>query len=400
MIYDGRGVTLKLCIVPTMFPKYKGDYYGSFVYDEAKKLVENGIEVHVLTQHDSGIPYEEVMGGIYVHRFKWLEPKKFRALVHFKGVKDNLRLLTYVISLFFNLIRITKKYKIEIIHAHSVIPTGLVSVIVAKIRGCPCVITSHGMDINNFDAKSIHGHLISFSLNHCDKAIAVSGDLAETMKSFGISGNKIVILRNVVNTERFKPYKNMDLRHKYGIGENESLILFVGYLDIFKGIFELVDAFYDINTKNKNVKLMMVGTGPKKAELKKKISKLNLNGFVIFTGEIPPFEMHNYYHAADIFVLPSYTEGLPISILEAMACALPVVATDVGGVSEIVKDGSNGFVVQPRDKQGLSKNLETFLNNKVLRKKFSDESLKLIISNGLNIQSKVNSLIDLYETVK
>ena len=185
-----------------MFPKYKGDYYGSFVYDEAKKLVENGIEVHVLTQHNHGIPYEEIMDGIHVHRFRWLEPKEFRALVHFKGLKDNLRLLTYVISLFFNLVKIIKKYKINIIHAHSVIPTGLIGVIVAKIMGCPSFITAHGMDINNFDAKSIYGHLISFSLKHCDKAIAVSGDLAETMKSLGITEDKIVILRNAVDTEQ------------------------------------------------------------------------------------------------------------------------------------------------------------------------------------------------------
>ena len=265
---------MKLCIVPTMFPKYKGDYYGSFVYDEAQKLVEKGIEVHVLTQHNPGIPYEEVMDGIHVHRFKWFEPKEFRALVHFKGLKDNLRLVTYLISLFFTLIKIVKKYKIDIIHAHSVIPTGLVSVIVAVIMGCPSFITSHGMDINNFNVKSIYGHLISFSLNHCDKAIAVSGDLAKTMRSLGIPEDKIVILMNAVDTDRFKPYKNAKFRYNLGIKENEFLILFVGYLDTFKGIFELIDAFHEINKENKNVKLMMVGTGPKKDEFKKRVSQL------------------------------------------------------------------------------------------------------------------------------
>ncbi len=92
---------MKICIVPTMFPKYKGDYYGSFVFDDAKELVKNGFEVHVVTQHNPGIPFQEVMDGIYVHRFKWLEPKEFKALVHFKGLKDNLGLITYIISFIF-----------------------------------------------------------------------------------------------------------------------------------------------------------------------------------------------------------------------------------------------------------------------------------------------------------
>jgi N-acetyl-alpha-D-glucosaminyl L-malate synthase BshA len=382
-----------------MFPKYKGDYYGSFVYDEAKKLVENGIEVHVVTQHNHGIPYEEIMEGIYVHRFKWLEPKEFRALVHFKGLKDNLMLVTYVISLFFNLIRIIKKYKIDIIHAHSVIPTGFIGIVVAKIIACPSVITSHGMDINNFDAKSIYGHLISFSLNHCDKAIAVSGDLAETMKSLGIEENKIVILRNAVDTERFKPSKNMQLRHKCKIGKNEVLILFVGYLDSFKGIFELIDAFYEINKKNKNVKLMIVGTGPKEDELKKKVSKLSLKNFVIFTGNIAPIEMHKYYQAADIFLLPSYTDagGPPVVFIEAMACGLPVIGTNVGGIPEGIENGINGFIIPPKNVDELTNRLEILFKDKNLRKEFGNNSLKKIRENSMTLEKKADKLINLYE---
>ena len=336
--------------------------------------------------------------GIHVHRFKWLEPKEFRALVHFKGLKDNLKLVTYVISLFFTLIKIVKKYKMDIIHAHSVIPTGLIVVFVAKIMGCPSFITAHGMDINNFDTKSIYGHLISFSLNHCDKVISVSGDLAETMKSLGITEDKIVILRNAVDTERFKPFKNMELRYKYAIGENEILILFVGYLDTFKGIFELIAAFYEMNKKNKNVKLMMVGTGPKKDELKKKVLKLNLENFLIFTGKVSPVEMHKYYQAADIFVLPSYTEGLPISVLEAMACGLPIVTTNVGGIPEVIEDGLNGFIINSKDETELREKLKILIKNKGLREKFGNKSIEIVHSGSMSIENKINFLVKLYES--
>ena len=118
-----------------------------FVFEDAKCLAKKGLEVHIVTQHNPGIPYKEIMDGIYVHRFRWLEPKEFKALIYFKGLKDNVRLITYIISLFFNLFIICRRYNIDIIHAHHAIPTGLIGVIVAKIMRTPILITTHGMDI-------------------------------------------------------------------------------------------------------------------------------------------------------------------------------------------------------------------------------------------------------------
>ena len=259
MYKNGDEAKVKICIVPTMFPKYKGDYYGSFVFDDARELVKNGFEVHVVTQHNHGIPYEEIMDGVNVHRFRWLEPPEFKALVHFKGFIDNLRLITYIISLFFNLIWITRKYDVDIIHAHSVIPTGLVAVILSKIIRKPVIITVHGMDVTNFENNTIYERFISFSLKNCNKSIAVSEYLVNSIISLGTNKDNTIILRNAVDQKRFKPYRNKKLRMHYKIKNENVVILFVGYLDDFKGIFELIDAFFEISTNNKNLKLMVVG---------------------------------------------------------------------------------------------------------------------------------------------
>lgn len=389
---------MRICIVPTMFPKYKGDYYGSFVFDEAQMLVKNRFEVHVVTQHNPKIPYNEVMDGIHVHRFKWLEPKEFKALVHFKGLKDNFRLVTYLISLFFNLIIVTRKYNIDIIHAHSTIPTGLIGVIVAKIMKKPVFITAHGMDINNFENSSFFKQLIKFSLNNCNKAIAVSSDLAEKMRYLGVDQDKIIILRNAVDTDKFKPTHIKTVRKNYDI-KNNILILFVGYLDTFKGIFELIDAFYEVNTKNKNSMLMIIGEGPKEDELKKRVSNLGLVKSVIFTGKVPPMNIHEYYQSADIFVLPSHTEGIPLSILEAMSCGLPIISSCVGGIPEVVEDGKNGFLVSPKDKMQLTVKLETLIDDPNLRKKFVNRSIKSI-NDKFNVKTKITELVKLYRVNK
>ena len=378
-----------------MFPKYKGDYYGSFVFDEAKMLVKKGFEVHVVTQHNQGIPYEELMDGIHVHRFKWLEPKEFKALVHFTGLIDNFRLITYVISLFLNLMWVIKKYKINVIHSHSVIPTGFIGVIVAKIMGRPVFVTAHGMDINNFEEKTFFKRLIQFSLNNCNKTIAVSKNLALKMISFGVTEDKIIILRNAVDTNRFKPTNNQKIREIYNINNKDILILFVGYLDTFKGIFELINAFYKIQHDNKNVKLMIVGTGPKEHEIKDKVIKMNLKNSITFTGNLKPEEIPDYYPAADIFALPSHTEGLPLVVLEAMSCGLPIIASNVGGIPEVVNEGKNGFLISPKNEEILTEKLRILIKNTQLRKQFAKKSAE-IIENEFDITKKINRLINLY----
>ncbi|MEN6293488.1 MAG: glycosyltransferase, partial [Methanobacterium sp.] len=305
----------------------------------------------------------------------------------------NFRLLTYVISIFFNLIIVSRKYNFDILHAHSAIPTGLIGVIVAKILKKPIFITVHGMDVNNFMKNLPFRMLIQFSLNNSAQIITVSKDLAENIKSLHINHEKITILRNSVNIQQFKPIKNKNIRYKHGIGKEDILVLFVGYLDVFKGIFELVDSFNEI--KQENIKLMIVGTGPKKYELKDRVHKLGLEKTVIFTGNLKPEEMHNYYQAADIFTLPSYTEGLPISILEAMSCGTPVIATNVGGIPEIIDDNINGFIIPPKNKKILKDKLNILIKDAKLREYFAKNSI-IKIKREFNIDQKIDKLTALY----
>lgn len=389
---------MKICIVTTMFPKYEGDYYGTFVFEEAKALVDNGFEVHVVTPHNEGALYNEIWDGIHIHRFKWFEPRPFKALVHFKGLKDNIRFVTYLFSLFFSLLKVLKDYKIELLHAHSTLPTGLIAAVVTKFIRIPFFITAHGMDINEFESSYIFRHLISFSLNSSDKTIAVSQDLARKMVLMHVDESRITVLRNAVDKRRFTPQENMKIRWDYGINEKTILILFVGYLDTFKGIFELINAFGEIKKHYDDIKLMMVGTGPKKLQLKKRISKLGLESSVIFTGKVAPFDVNQYYKSADIFVLPSYGEGggPPLVVIEAMACGLPVVVSDVGGIPEIIKDGVNGFIVPPRNEEKLIQKLNILIENEEMRNKFRQKSIDTIDSE-FDIDKKVRKLIKLYK---
>ena len=399
---------MKICIVTTMFPKYFGDSYGPFVFEEAKFLAKMGVEVHVITQHNTGAAHEEIMDGVHVHRFRWLKPKEFKALIYFSGLIDNLRLLTYLISLFFNLIWITRKYNLELFHAHHTIPTGLVAIVVGKIMRLPVVVTAHLMDITthgadvgpldnikDFESNFIFSRLIRFSLNSSSKIIAVSGDLANKIELMGINKD-VTILRNAVDISRFKPSKNIEMRQIYKIDDNDILILFIGHLESFKGIFELMDAFKKIRINHDNCKLMIVGEGHEEQKVKNVVSKLDLDDYIIFTGKVSPETIQNFYQMADIFTLPSYTEGLPLVVVEAMACGLPVVVSTVGGIPELVKDGINGFLVPPKDRFSLTKKLEILVDNEELRQKFGLKALETV-DDEFNIEKKVEKMIEIYK---
>ena len=387
---------MKICVVPTMFPKYKGDYYGSFVYDEAHILIKKGFEVHVVTQHNAGIPYETIMDEIHVHRFRWMEPKKFKALLHFKGFIDNLRLITYLISLFFKLIRTISKYDIDVVHAHSIIPMGFVGVLVAKIMRKPVFITSHGMDVTSFEDKKLFKMLIKFSLNNCNYVLAVSEDLAVKIKPLD-NQNNITVLRNGVDTNRFRPEKNTSIRRCYGVKDHEIVVIFVGYLDVFKGVFDLVNAFK--NVKNVNKKLMMVGDGPKMDELRNMVSDYHLDESVIFTGNVPSSDIQRYYQSADIFVIPSHVDsgGPPLVVMEAMACGLPVIGTNIGGIPEGIENSVNGFIVPDSNVDELTNKIEILMEDKDLRTEFGENSLTKVYENSMTLEKKSERLIELYE---
>ena len=133
----------------------------------------------------------------------------------------------------------------------------------------------------------------------------------------------------------------------------------------------------------------------KNKRLKKLFQTINLENSIIFTGKISPEIIQKYYQMADIFTLPSYTEGLPLVVIEAMACGLPVVVSTVGGIPELVKDGNNGFLVPPKDSFSLNEKLEILVNNEELRKKIGTKALETV-DDEFNIDKKVDKMINMY----
>jgi len=175
-----------------------------------------------------------------------------------------------------------------------------------------------------------------------------------------------IVIENGIDTEHFKFDEKLrnKIRGHYHVNNDDFVIAFVGRLSYDKGIYELLKAIYEIKSMNiRNIKALFIGFTPKEENIKiqKFIDELRLSNSVELVGvreDVLP-----YYCAADAFVLPSYQEGLPLALLEAMACGLPVIVSDVGGIPFVIEDGKDGILVKPRDTKNLVSKLEWCIKN-------------------------------------
>jgi glycosyltransferase involved in cell wall biosynthesis len=194
----------------------------------------------------------------------------------------------------------------------------------------------------------------------------------EVEKLYGITKKKISVVHNGVDTDVFKPLPSTEsTRNQFG-WDGKFIVLYVGQISPRKGLSYLIHAASIISKKYPNVIFVIAGGIPSYQEaetyryfitLKKLILKLDLNHIVKFLGPVPNNLLPHYYSSADIFVLPSLYEAFPKVLLEAMACGRPCVATNVGGVAEVLKNRVNGLLVPSRDEYSLAKATEIFIGN-------------------------------------
>jgi glycosyltransferase involved in cell wall biosynthesis len=187
--------------------------------------------------------------------------------------------------------------------------------------------------------------MIRWTLNHADLVIAVSAALKKEMISLGIPAEKIEVIPNGIDANRFRPIAMDTARQKLHLGQIGALILAVGALIPLKGQELLIHAFARISMENSHLQLYILGEGPLRPTLEKLVLKLGLQDRVHLPGKKPHEELPFWFSAADVSCLPSAREGWPNVVTESLACGTPVVATRVGGIPEILVSPDFGILV-------------------------------------------------------
>ena len=223
--------------------------------------------------------------------------------------------------------------------------------------------------------KGIAGLLYSFFitqrpvLNHSRRIIAVSRRISDDLQKWFGKGviEKCVTIYNGIDTKLFHPdpLAGNLLRRRFGIHENDVVVLTLGRITHEKGHYLLIEALAILKPTIPNIRLLAVGEGEGLPKMQALAERLNLSESVLFAGPVANQETVSFYNASDIFVFPTLTvEGLPFVMIEAMACGKPVIASDIGGNAEVIHDGENGILIKPGQPQLIADQIRILLSDR------------------------------------
>jgi teichuronic acid biosynthesis glycosyltransferase TuaC len=249
------------------------------------------------------------------------------------------------------LLRRLRPFRPDLVLGYWIYPEGYGAWRCARRLGIPCVLGGLGTDIRARDALT--RWLSGRALRAADQLIMVSQEMRRlVIDRFRVAPARVHAIANGVNAVIFHPRDRAAMRLKLGLGIALRIIVYVGRFVATKGVRELLQAFGALATQDADLRLVLIGDGVMREELQAQVAAAAWGRHVLLPGAMQPEAIAEWLSAGDLLCLPSYSEGYPNVVLESLACGRPVVATNVGGIPEII-DATNGRLVAPRDSAGL-----------------------------------------------
>jgi glycosyltransferase involved in cell wall biosynthesis len=265
------------------------------------------------------------------------------------------------------LVTLCARGQVDIVHYHTYWPDAFTAFVVNKL--VPTVYTAHESRFLIMAQEAKYQRRLRLALRPFQQVIAPSTELLDVARRLGVNSEKSVFIPNAVDSNKFSPrVERGAVREQYGIPIDHILILCPRRLVPKNGVDYLIESLSLLRRTNNSFHLIVVGEGPERKRLSERVRDLGLQGFVIFTGSKDNDELPTFYADADIVAIPSLKEATSIAGLEAMASGRAVVATDVGGLPEIIEDGATGLLVPPRNPEALSAAIRRLIESPSLRR--------------------------------
>jgi len=345
----------KILIITNLFPTEWEKQRGMFNYQQFQQLAKSH-ELVVLIP----VPFPAYIKNV-VHKSRIIGNNIETRYVKFYYIPKFLR-FSHGISLYMSmrsLIKEIKKEHYDIVLGSWAFPDGYVAVKLAKSLGVPCIIKVHGSDVNVFTKTMLRRRFIQHTLNAADYIISVSNDLKNRMKSLNVKEDKIQVIYNGLDKNIFYYKDRSKAREMLNLKNNQYIFLYVGNLKTSKGIGELIQAFKAF-IKHHDATLYIIGDGERIQWIESEIHEHALQDYIYLQGSRGLEEISQYMSAANVLVLPSYSEGVPNVLLEAKGCGLPVVATRVGGIPEITNSHDSVLIEKESEQSLLNGMLEAY----------------------------------------
>jgi glycosyltransferase involved in cell wall biosynthesis len=250
----------------------------------------------------------------------------------------------------------------QAIYATWLFPDGFAAVLLGRLFRLPVVVKVHGTDVEHLDTEHLRRRLAVWALNRASAVVSVSRYLRDKLIAHGVAPEKIALIYNGIDSERFHPRDRDACRAQLGLARDASIVLYIGNLKPDKGPLDLLSAVETICAE-RGMHVYFLGDGPVRKAIQERIECRRIGQWVHVCGHVMHDLIPVWMNAADLVCLPSYHEGVPNVLLEAIACGVPVLATDVGGIPEAVTRQS-GVLVPPEDPEALRTALIDMLNQR------------------------------------
>jgi glycosyltransferase involved in cell wall biosynthesis len=376
----------RLLILTSTFPRWEDDEDPPFVFELCDRL-KIEYHIHVLAPHFLGARKEEDVTGIHVKRFRYFFAP-FETLAYHGGILAKLKKNPFqygLLPLFFMgelyaLIKMLRHHRFHLIHAHWLIPQGLVAVLACYWTGSkiPLLLTSHGGDLFGLQGI-IMNRIKRWVIIKSQALTVVSRNMIEAVERLGVPHKKSCVIPMGVDLKtRFVPAETMRI--------NDN-ILFVGRLVEKKGLHYLIYALPLILKRYPQVTLRIVGDGPEKINLKRVCEKLGVNANVRFLGAVKNELLPTLYQTSGVLVFPSVIagdgdrEGFGLVLVEALGCECPAIVTDLPAMQDIVVDGKTGLVVPQKNIRKLAEKVILLLGDQKLRESLGREGRRYVLRN-------------------
>jgi len=351
-------MNLNICMVASYF--YPMGYGGNAVYGLCRNLVKRGLEVHVITSKIYGEPDFQLLQGINVHRLPTYFLRLFNTVYPVSP-----RALSGILKVINN--------DIDLIHAHfGIFQTTFTSSLVKRIIRKPMVLTMHGQGVtarSSYGSKTLdfmwlinHNTVERFTVSSADKIIALTEAEKTKAHKLGAKPENVFVIPNGVDIERFKPAKpSNDYYTELSLRREHKVVVFVGRLHSSHGVVLLLEAITRVVKTHPESRFILVGDGPLRQYVSRFIKSRGLDKYVRILGyreDIP--QLLNIAH---LFVYPALSVGMPLSVLEAMACEKLVMAFDIDGNQEIITNGKTGLLIQKFNASALASSITSTLSD-------------------------------------
>jgi len=344
----------------------------------APRLQALGYEVSILMRHEKGLLHYEVIDSIPVYRLPSLGSKRLAGTI-------------------FTIMAVMKLTRLQpdIVHAYEILTPSSIATLSKRINRHPVLVKilrggARG-DIYKLKRRPFWESYFQNLKRNVDAFLVISNEIDQELAALNVPKEKRVFLPNGVNTQRCTPVSEEEkrkLREKLFLPLQATIVIYVGRLVPEKCVDHVLKIWHDIRSKYPDAFLLIVGEG----EEEQRLRKMHVEG-VQFTGQVT--DAVPYLQSADLFVLPSSTEGLSNSMLEAMSCGLPVVATSVGGAPDVIQHNVSGYLIPPDNVDSLRSGLEKLLENEGFRFTLGSNARSRIVSH-FSLDSIAERLVSLY----